>query len=47
MENKLYQGVVSYCCHAPVEMLGVSKGFCCSKCKQELFSWVDEKVKTI
>ncbi len=43
--NKLYQGVLSHCCYKPVEMLGVNKGFCCSACRKEIYSWMDEDLK--
>jgi len=42
MNFKLYQGVLSFCCYKPVEMLGVNKGFCCNGCKKEIYSWMDE-----
>ena len=44
MENKLYQGIVTYCCHRPVFTKGVGEGLFCSGCEKEIGSYIDKEV---
>lgn len=43
-DNKLYQGIVTYCCYKPVLTKGVGEGLFCSGCGKEIGSYMDKEI---